>query len=107
MKINKIIYTITLSALLILLSCSNNSLGLEGIYVRDVPAKNPDTLFVTHLKDNSYRFEAREWKKGVKKSRHTTGTLDENKIFLDNGKVLELNERGELVIGQTAYKNID
>ncbi len=57
MKINKVISSLFLLLVLVTLSCSDQASTLEGIYVREKPIKNPDSIFITHLKDKHYTIE--------------------------------------------------
>ena len=102
MKINKMISLALLLIGLATLSCSDQASTLEGTYVREIPLKNPDTMIITHLKNNLYQIEARQWKNGLKKSKSTTGTLDKNKIYFENGKAIELTEDNEFVVKSAA-----
>lgn len=106
MKINKLIIFIVIFTSIITFSCSNKSSSLEGTYVREVSNKNPDTIFITHIKDNYFQIEARQWKKGLKKSKSTTGTLDKNKIYFENGNVLSLTEDNTIMAGKIKYVKI-
>tara|TARA_R110002012_G_scaffold99170_2_gene237086 strand:- start:2795 stop:3175 length:381 start_codon:yes stop_codon:yes gene_type:complete len=60
-------------------------------------------MIVTHLKNNLYQIEARQWKNGLKKSKSTTGTLDKNNIYFENGKAIELTEDNEFVVKNYKY----
>ena len=75
--------------------------------MREIPLKNPDTMIVTHIKNNLYQIEARQWKNGLKKSKITTGTLDKDKIYFENGKAIELTENNEFLVKKFKYIKID
>ena len=107
MKINKMISLALLLIGLATLSCSDQASTLEGTYVREIALKNPDTMIVTRLKNNLYQIEARQWKNGLKKSKSTTGTLDKNKIYFENGKAIELTEDNEFVVKNYKYIKIE
>jgi len=107
MKINKMISLAFLLIAVTTLSCSDQASSLEGTYVREIPLKNPDTMIVTHLKNNLYQIEARQWKNGLKKSKSTSGTLDKNMIYFQNGKAIEVTEDNEFVVKKFEYIKID
>ena len=107
MKINKMKSLVLLLIGLAMLSCSDKASSLEGTYVREIPLKNPDTMIVTHIKNNLYQIESRQWKSGLKKSKSTTGTLDKNKIYFENGKSIELTENNEFLVKKFKYIKID
>ncbi|MFD2827620.1 hypothetical protein ACFSYG_14165 [Leeuwenhoekiella polynyae] len=107
MRINKRIRLVSLLTVLTIVSCSDNASNLEGTYVREIPLKNPDTMIVTHIKNNLYQIEARQWKNGLKKSKSTTGTLDKDKIYFENGKAIELTENNEFLVKKFKYIKID
>lgn len=87
-------------------SCGNNN-NIEGTYVREVPTQKKDSIFITHLKDNIFHFEAHEWHNGQKKSKSSTATVNGNEISFDNNKSVTLNDDKEIIVGKTTYIKID
>ena len=79
---------------------------MEGTYVREVSTKNPDSIFITHIKENHFQIEARQWKNVRKKSKSTTGTLDKNNIYFENGNVLSLTENNNIRAGEIEYVKV-
>ena len=107
MKINISIKIVTIITLFAIFSCSEKTSKLEGIYVREIPLKNPDSLFVTHIKDNLFQIETRYIKKGKKKSKSSTSTLNKGKLYFENGNSLIVTESNEILVGKHKYIKVD
>lgn len=107
MKINISIFIVSIFVLIFTLSCSEQPSALEGTYVREIPAKNPDTLYVTHIKDNIFQIETRYLKRGKKVSKSTTGTLNEGKLYFENGNNLIVTENKDILAGKHKYIKVD
>ncbi len=88
------------------ISCSENN-KLDGTYVREIPTKKKDSIFVTHLKDNIFHFEAHEWNNGKRKSKSSTATLEGNTIYFDNNNSVILTKDNDIVVGKTKYIKIN
>lgn len=72
-------------------SCSNEEKTIEGIWVKEVPAKPLDTVTIKKLKDKTYSIQSRYWKKNKPKVKSSTGTLENGKLIFENGKFVEID----------------
>ncbi|MEH6659677.1 hypothetical protein [Leeuwenhoekiella marinoflava] len=107
MNINKIKSLLLLLIGIAIYSCSDKASKLEGVYVREEPTKNPDSIFITHLKDKHYTIEVRQWKDGQKKFKSTTGTLDKDQIYFENGNSVQVIENNTILAGRVKYLKIE
>ena len=107
MKINISIIVVSILILFSTFSCTEQTSILEGTYVREVPSKNPDSLFITQIKDNLFQIETRYIKKGKKKSKSSTSTLNNGKLYFENGNNLIVTENNEILVGKYKYIKVD
>ena len=107
MKINISIILLSFLILISTFSCTEQTSVLEGTYIREVPSKNPDSLFIKQIKDNLFQIETRYIKKGKKKSKSSTSTLNNGKLYFENGNNLIVTENNEILVGKHKYIKVD